>query len=124
MKKSLRAYLSECDTTLSDATFSRDRVALRLFLERHQDNVAAFQHERLVHLIVTLFFAFLLIVAFAGTLWQPSWAFLALDAVIAVTLLFYIQHYFFLENNVQKLYTMTERIYRLLNDTKGEHPSK
>jgi len=39
-----------------------------------------------------------------------SLGFCALGAILAVLLIFYIWHYFFLENGVQKLYRLSEEI--------------
>lgn len=115
MEKALKNHLKAVEAALVALTGkSADQEQIRLWLAWHLSQVQAFQHERFIHLIVTLFFAFLLLAAFVGTIIYPGWQFLALDAVLLITLLFYIKHYFFLENNVQKLYSLTGQFYRLL----------
>ena len=115
MEEALKNYLKTVETALAAlADMSADRDRVRLWLAWHLSQVQAFQHERFIHLIVTLFFAFLLLAAFIGTTVYPGWQFLALDVLLLILLLFYIKHYFFLENNVQRLYLLTERFYRLL----------
>ena len=115
MEKALKEYLKAIDAALTMLTETpSDRERIRLWLDWHLTQVQAFQHERLIHLIVTLFFAFLLLASFVGTMVFSQWPFFVLDVLILITLLFYIKHYFFLENNVQKLYPSTERLYRLL----------
>lgn len=82
----------------------------------HARRIAEFQHERLVHLLVTMFFACLL---FAAT-----WLFFAavpaglllsvltgvLTLILFVLELFYIRHYYYLENGTQRLYRLTVAI--------------
>lgn len=88
------------------------KMARKDFLELHREMVAAFQHERLIHLLVTLFFGFLTILGFicAATLTIlfgfDAW--LAPIYILAVVLLvlemFYVRHYYFLENHTQEMY--------------------
>ena len=61
--------------------------------QEHLTQVAFFQHERLVHLIVTITFAIL-----------------ELLTVCAYVLVPYIKHYYLLENEVQKMYKQYDRI--------------
>ncbi|MDR1530112.1 MAG: hypothetical protein LBS40_06950 [Burkholderiales bacterium] len=114
MKKALKTYLASVASELDALRAQPDAKRARRLLERHLAQVGAFQHERLIHLIVTLFFALLLLVSFAGTLIFPAWQFFLIDALVSITLLFYIKHYFFLENHVQKLYPITDELYRFL----------
>ncbi|MDR2710043.1 MAG: hypothetical protein LBB65_01700 [Burkholderiales bacterium] len=115
MEKQLAAYLLLISTALADMENHPDPERLRRLIAFHEQQTAAFQHERLIHLLVTFFFGGLLLCSFTGTLLLPSWPFFALDLLLAITLLFYIKHYFFLENNVQKLYPITEALYRQLD---------
>ncbi len=64
-----------------------------------------FQHERLVHLIVTVVFAILAVLTFLGCVLTPRSGLFALVALLLVLLAPYIRHYYILENGVQKLYT-------------------
>lgn len=66
--------------------------------------IGFFQHERLIHLIVTVTFALLTIIAIMGTLIVPQPALFALVLLLLVLLIPYIRHYYILENGVQKLY--------------------
>jgi cytochrome b subunit of formate dehydrogenase len=114
MEKQLAAYLSLMSEALAELENHPDHERLRHLIVFHQQQTTAFQHERLIHLLVTFFFSGLLLCSIAGTLLLPSWPFFALDVLLAVTLLFYIKHYFFLENRVQQLYPITEALYRRL----------
>ena len=64
-----------------------------------------FQHERLIHLIVTALFALLTIISMLASLAIPEQPILpALDLLFLILLIPYIRHYYLLENGVQKLY--------------------
>ena len=68
-----------------------------------------FQHERLVHLIVTVTFAILTFGAVACSLFMPGPGVLLLTVLLLVLLVPYIRHYYILENGVQKLYTYYDK---------------
>jgi membrane-bound ClpP family serine protease len=92
----------------------------------HQEAVRDFQHERLIHLIVTFFFGGLLILSIIGilalgmtaTIYNYSLLSL-LVTIIAIVLFiteaFYVRYYFQLENGTQKLYDLTRKLYRLIS---------
>ncbi len=68
-----------------------------------------FQHERLIHLIVTHMFAIITIVTLMGMIYFKTIPLLIL-LVLEIGLLFpYIIHYYHLENGTQKLYTFYDR---------------
>jgi len=76
----------------------------------HAKQVARMQHERLVHLLVTLFMGFFLIAAVGLALVRPT-----LPVAVLIALLFaletaYIWHYFRLENGVQRWYHLANRL--------------
>lgn len=72
--------------------------------------IGFYQHERLIHLLVTLAFAIFTAVALAMAFTMPVFFWAA--GLFLVLLLPYIWHYFFLENAVQKLY----RQYYIISD--------
>lgn len=88
----------------------------------HRETLANFQHERLVHLIVTLFFTFitLALIALSFTLYFTIpkgiliyfWPLSVADLILIITTGFYIKHYYTLENGVQILYKYTEKLYK------------
>lgn len=68
-----------------------------------------FQHERLIHLIVTHIFAMITIVTLVAMMYFKTIPILILF-VLELSLLFpYIVHYYHLENGTQKLYTFYDR---------------
>lgn len=72
--------------------------------------IGFFQHERLVHLIVTVVFALLTMLAILGTLIAPQPALFLLILFLLILLVPYIRHYYILENGVQKLYQYYDKL--------------
>lgn len=72
--------------------------------------IGFFQHERLVHLIVTVIFALLTMLAILGTLIAPQPALFLLILFLLILLVPYIRHYYILENGVQKLYQYYDKL--------------
>ena len=76
----------------------------------HLVQVGFFQHERLVHLIVVVIFAFMTIVSLAmafgmmaaGVEGGIGW--LVLTGMFLILLIPYIRHYYILENEIQAMY--------------------
>ena len=77
-------------------------------LEELKYKIGFFQHERLMHLLVTLFFA-LFALAFLA-MGMISYIFLPIFFILLIFLVFYILHYFFLENHVQYLYKIYDKM--------------
>ncbi len=77
-------------------------------LEELKDKIGFFQHERLIHLLVTLFFAVFALVFLA--MGMISYIFLPIFFILLIFLVFYILHYFFLENHVQYLYKIYDKM--------------
>ena len=67
-----------------------------------------FQHERLIHLIVTVSFCLFAILFMA--LGMISSYFLIIIAILIIFIIFYIYHYFYLENTVQYFYKLYDKI--------------
>jgi fatty acid desaturase len=97
-----------------------DREGLERLAAYHSQMTRDFQHERLIHLLVTFFFGGLLIgalvvfgLALAASEVDP-WllgALAALNLVLAALEAAYIGHYYHLENNVQALYQLTVELF-------------
>lgn len=69
-----------------------------------------YQHERLVHLIVTALFAIMETIVVAATVISGSIGLMILSAAILILLIPYVAHYYFLENTVQKMYLVYDEI--------------
>ncbi|NLT14217.1 MAG: hypothetical protein GXY05_07725 [Clostridiales bacterium] len=85
-------------------------------LSLHERKLRRLQHERLVHLIVTLLISivFLFSIWLFVTLSNPL--VLILTAVVLALLAAYIGHYFFLENTVQRWYVLSDRISEKISE--------
>lgn len=81
-----------------------------LILQQHLTQVSFFQHERLVHLIVTVTFAILTMIALAIYCIAEYIPVLALIALLLILLIPYIGHYYTLENEVQEMYRQYDEI--------------
>ena len=112
MKKRILTYRKYIDSLLA----SDKQSDWKYIKQEHITQVAFFQHERLVHLIVTVTFAvlelltvcaYVIVVALDSTL---SFPLLILALLIIVLLIPYIKHYYLLENEVQKMYVQYDRI--------------
>ena len=115
MEKKIRAYEQCLEREAGRKMGSAERESLAKF---HQEMVVNFQHERLIHLMVTLFFAFITILSIAMTGWMVfQYGFevvmllmYLLTLILVVLTGFYVRHYYFLENHVQGLYKYTEKL--------------
>ena len=93
-------------------------------LKEHLVQVGFFQHERLIHLIVTVTFALLEMLAIVISVISDSLFTLLLPIVILILLIPYIRHYYILENEVQKMYGQYDRMRRLQQTAAGSKIEK
>ena len=96
-------------------------------LKEHLVQVGFFQHERLIHLIVTVTFALLEMLAIVLSVISDSLFTLLLPVVILILLIPYIRHYYIQENEVQKMYVQYDRMRRLQQTAAGskiENPER
>ena len=102
-------FLKEYDaTTAGGAGGDQSRLHdLLLYMNRW---LLYFQHERLIHLIVTVLFALSMILVFGIFILSGDLYILLLLALILSLLFPYIVHYFHLENGVQTLYTLIDEL--------------
>ena len=100
MRKYLTAYLSCIDDIINSGQ-AYDEEKLK---EEPLRQIQFMQHERLIHLIVTVLFAVLLFISLGILVSTGEFAFLILTLMLLILLIPYIFHYYFLENSVQKMY--------------------
>ncbi len=88
--------------------------ARKSLLKYHVKRVRDFQHERLIHLLVTFFFSFLFLSSCVALMSLASmllfWPLTALMLILCILEIAYIRHYYQLENGVQSLYELTEKL--------------
>ena len=106
MKKYLYDYIKEIDNVINS------KKVTKKIIEEHLIKIGFFQHERLIHLLVTLFYAIMFIIfLFLGAL---HIVFLFIALILLIFLLFYIVHYFRLENGVEYLYKQYDKLNNIL----------
>ena len=82
----------------------KDAEELEEIYSEHLDKIAFMQHERIVHFLVTMMFALVMAIFVVGLIMTQELTLLILITIIMVLLIFYIKHYYFLENTVQEMY--------------------
>jgi len=109
VKKYIQDYITEIDNYINTTYHSDIDEVIRIHLRK----IKFFQHERIVHLFVTLFFAlFAILFTF---LIKTSYCFIPVAFILYIILLFYIFHYFFLENSVQYMYKQHDKLIKIAN---------
>lgn len=104
----LNHYLSEVDEKLKN----KEIKGWKSILVHHRETIKFLQHERLIHLLVTLAFAIKFVVVTMFVLIYPQPVLLLIDGLLLILLVPYIFHYFKLENGVQKLYWIDKLIQK------------
>lgn len=99
-------------------------------LDYHREVLANFQHERMVHLVIMVFFIILTLgmtvvclIAMYGIKIYHWWDFLPLALatfVMWILSIFYVKHYYFLENHVQGLYDISKELYENYENAKKD----
>ena len=103
MRKYLSDYKKEIDAKIAkQKSFSSEEI------ENHIIKISFFQHERLIHLLVTLFYALFTMLSFLLGLLHP--VLLLISMLLIFFLVCYVIHYFFLENTVQYLYRQYDQM--------------
>lgn len=104
MKRYLYEYINEVSDKLNN---KKDVKELK---EEILIKINFFQHERLVHLIVTLSFSILVFLSLYMI--KYNFAFIFVNIILLICLIFYIIHYYYLENGVQCLYKLYDKMNR------------
>lgn len=107
MEKRLKSYLEYYRRVAEGEEENGDGEG---FLREMLVQIGFFQHERFIHLIVTVLFALLAVLSILVNLFVQELAVLALSLLFFVLLIPYIRHYYILENGVQKLYEYYDAI--------------
>lgn len=79
-----------------------------------------FQHERLIHLIVTVTFALLTMMGLAVYCIAEYMPILAMIGLFMILLVPYIGHYYTLENEVQKMYKQYDMMLQNVHKSGGD----
>lgn len=88
-------YINEFIKKVEEENVSKEEILIKINF---------FQHERFIHLIITLFYAIISLI-FLGLI-SISYIFIIPTIPLFIFLICYIIHYFKLENRVQYLYRL------------------
>lgn len=90
------------------------RISLEL-AEYHKQQIVWLQHERLIHLMVTLFtLAMLMAFSAIALMMKPGNTMWGAVVLLIILSFFYLKHYFDLENTVQRWYELSNGLHRSL----------
>jgi hypothetical protein len=104
------AYLKAISEKAEKNEFSPGE--LEVLRQQASLQIAFFQHERLIHLIVTMTFALMTMITLAGICITGYLPLTALMVLLLVLLIPYIRHYYILENGTQTLYRYYDSLER------------
>ncbi len=107
MGKKLKAYIISIQTLLESGEDIQNIQALK---DELLTEISFWQHERLIHLLVTILFALLTMAVFMVLLFYRELSMLILLVALLSLMIPYIRHYYILENGVQTLYTFYEEL--------------
>ena len=107
MEERLKKYLTYAEKAAEERMDGTDMEQLR---KEMLVQIGFFQHERLIHLIVTITFAILTLLSLVGCFLAENKWMLVLTMLFIMLLIPYIRHYYLLENGVQKLYSYYDKL--------------
>lgn len=112
MRPRVERYLEIYEDAVSDVENEEktDRVFSNMLTQ-----IQFFQHERLIHLIVTATVVLIYFIVTGLMMFSTSVGSLLiltlLFTLLAILLFFYINHYFFLERSIQRMYNQYDILY-------------
>lgn len=99
MKQKINDYIKQIENEI-------EKKEIKTSPEDLLTTIKFFQHERLIHLIVTVFVGICAVLFLLGSLAFESFPLLLLLIITICLFVPYIFHYYTLENGVQKLYDL------------------
>ena len=105
MKKYILNYLEEVDTLLKGKI--NEKV-----IKEHLIKINFFNHERLIHLLVTLAYGIIVIGGFLLALTVNNIFLFLIPLLLMFFLIPYTFHYFLLENSVHKMYKQYDEMIK------------
>jgi len=107
MWKLLKNFIDYMEEKTSGTLSSDEKAQLK---DELLTKLQFFQHERLIHLIVTFIFSVCAVLSLLGFVLLENISVGFLFILILALLIPYIVHYYHLENGVQKLYTYYDKL--------------
>ena len=119
MKKYISEYMKMMTEFIDSQKKSPNVAAIEAFLAEFDKKIAWFMHERFIHLVVTVLFALMEVIALTGFILSANLALLILSVLFLVLVIPYVFHYHFLENSVQKMWMMRDDLIGLIEKQKN-----
>ena len=119
MKKYISEYMKMMTEFIDSQKKSPNVAAIEAFLAEFDKKIAWFMHERFIHLVVTVLFALMEVIALTGFILSANLALLILSVLFLVLVIPYVFHYYFLENSVQKMWMMRDDLIGLIEKQKN-----
>ena len=109
MKDYMKEHISNIDNIIKE----KNKKNIDSVISEHLLKIQFFQHERLIHFLVTMLFALMFLITFLYSLSNISLGLLLLDGLFMALLIPYIFHYYYLENSVQYMYKQYDELVKL-----------
>ena len=111
----MKKYLTDYRKYLRKTLDSSEEIDYRELLKQHESHISFFQHERLIHLIVLFLISLVMIGSITAAVISKSFSVTLLAILLICLEVPYITHYYFLENQVQRLYLDFDEIFSRIN---------
>lgn len=116
MRKYLTEYRNYIKSQLENENCNYSKLADEALVK-----IGFFQHERIVHLLVTILFALMTLATLIAFVITRNIGLLVLCVLFVLLLIPYIRHYYFLENETQRLYKDYDKIITKRDKSDGLH---
>ena len=93
-----------------EAALENEDTDFETLKREHLVQIEFIQHERLVHLMVTIMCCLLLFIGLGVFFVSGMTAFMAVNGLMLILVFSYLLYYFFIENSTQELYKQYNRI--------------
>ena len=113
MAERLRNYIKYMDELLE-----KENINYEEKIKEHLIQISFFQHERLIHLIVTAVFAIMTLIVLLYALINTSLMIIILTGLFLILLVPYIRHHYILENGVQYMYKQYDKLIEMREKNK------
>lgn len=107
MKKYLKEHEEFMKRKISEDISLKELRYLKKF---HMTRIGFMQHERLIHLLVTISFGFFLFIVLFGSLASGIVEIIPVVLLIFMMFALYMIHYYLLENGVQRWYLIADEL--------------
>ena len=104
MKKQIKEYIEEVEKKIENKEITKE------YKNDMLNYISFYQHERLIHLIVTVFVGICAVLFFLAMMCFEQIILIAIFIILSLLFIPYIFHYYFLENSIQKLYLLYKDI--------------